>query len=230
MIPTDVHGALKRIGASQLHHANTVTTSCTFLEHGGLLSRGYVEDHRLAQTPQPSDAIDKKFGIWNGVFVDHVDIHYRAGRTKGPNQYGPVLFVLDLDVLLDLPPGSDVHVTRTNPIHWTSGQTDHERWFATVDDLAKSISFGDFDKMLVITTPNREVPFLNRQVQVALDDPQRPMLSGIDAYAHAEKRLKMAAEAGGVKAGIAQHICRDDCVCVAKYRSYGAEYFESRFA
>ncbi len=81
-----------------LHHANTVTTSCTFLENGALLSRGYVQKYGLEQTPQGSDDIDKKYGIWDAVFLDQVDIHFRGGRRKGPNQYGPVLFVLDLDV------------------------------------------------------------------------------------------------------------------------------------
>lgn len=68
MTPKEVHRILTSIGAERLHHANTVTTSCTFLEHGALLSRGYVEDHGLKQTYQNSDALDKKFGIWNAVF------------------------------------------------------------------------------------------------------------------------------------------------------------------
>lgn len=117
MKPSDVYEVLKGIGASRLHHANTVTTSCTFLEHGGLLSRGYVESHHLEQTYQPSDDIDQKYGIWDRVFVDHVDIRYRAGRVKGPNQYGPVLFELPLDILLNLPTASDVLVTKMNPIY-----------------------------------------------------------------------------------------------------------------
>lgn len=70
-----------------------------------------MEKHGLRQTPQSSDATDKKYGIWDAVFLDHVDIHYRGGRKKGPNQYGPVLFVLSLDVLLRLPAGTDVRVT-----------------------------------------------------------------------------------------------------------------------
>ena len=39
-------------GVQYLYHANTVPTACTFLEHGGLLSRAYVENHSLFQTSQ----------------------------------------------------------------------------------------------------------------------------------------------------------------------------------
>lgn len=39
-------------GVQYLYHANTVPTACTFLEHGGLLSRAYIENHSLFQTSQ----------------------------------------------------------------------------------------------------------------------------------------------------------------------------------
>lgn len=65
MNPADVYHVLDGIGARVLHHANTASTSCTFLEHGALLSRGCVEGRGLSQTAQASDAIDKKFGIWD---------------------------------------------------------------------------------------------------------------------------------------------------------------------
>ena len=40
MNPREVYDVLIKIGARTLHHANTITTSCTFLESGALLSRG----------------------------------------------------------------------------------------------------------------------------------------------------------------------------------------------
>src|SRR4051812_37172943 len=103
MTPQEIHGVLVGIGATHLHHANTVETSCTFLEHNGLLSRGYVESNGLSQTAQDSDDIDKKYGIWDKVFLDHVDIHHRGGRVRGANYYGPVLFRFPVDYLLTLP-------------------------------------------------------------------------------------------------------------------------------
>lgn len=38
MKTSEVLDVPNRSGASRLHHANTVITSCTFLEQGGLLS------------------------------------------------------------------------------------------------------------------------------------------------------------------------------------------------
>ena len=43
---------LKKKGVSHLYHANTMITACTFIENGGLLSRGAVEDLGLSQSPQ----------------------------------------------------------------------------------------------------------------------------------------------------------------------------------
>jgi hypothetical protein len=229
MTPSEVYDILRTCGATELHHANTVTTSCTFLEQGALVSRGFAELHCLSQTPQGSDDIDKKYGIWNSIFLDHVDIHYRAGRKKGPNQYGPVLFVLDLDVLLHLPAGTNVRVTRMNPVHWSNKQEDNERWFQSNDEIRANLNFGDFDKMLVIDSPNDKVEFPDTRARISLDNPNRKMSDGEDAYSHAEQRLKVAAQNGGIIADIAPHRCRDGCVCIAKYARYQAGSFDSIF-
>ena len=218
----DVYDVLKKIGATDLHHANSVTTSCTFLEQGGLLSRGFVEEKKLAQTKQGSDAIDKKYGIWHRVFVDHVDIHDRGGRKKGPNQYGPVLFIFDLDILLSLPKGSDVLATKINPVHWYDKQPDKDRYFLTPDELAQSIRFGDFDKMLVIKTPSDRVDFPNNTARILLDDPERKISSGKDAYTYAHERLKDAATKGGVKLRIEKRDCQDGCICLKKYSNFSS--------
>ena len=144
MKPVDAYNILKQIGTTKLHHANTVTTSCTFLEQGGLLSRSYVENHNLTQTPQYTDAADKRYGVWNLIFLDTANIHYRGGRVKGPNQYGPVLFVLNIDALLWLPEGSDVSITKDNPSKWYEGQTDDQRWFQSMEEIQSYITDGKF--------------------------------------------------------------------------------------
>jgi hypothetical protein len=226
---TEVFDVLKDIGATLLHHANSVTTSNTFLEQGGLASRGFVEDHGLKQTPQSSDEIDKKYGIWDRIFVDHVDIHDRGGRRKGPNQYGPVLFRFDLDILHGLPAATEVLVTKTNPVHWYDNQADSDRWFETAEELAKSIRFGDFDKMLVIKTPSGKLDFPNDRAQIILDDPRRQVSSGEDAYTHAEKRLKVAATVGQVKAYIERRECQVGCICIEKYATYKPERIDFWF-
>jgi hypothetical protein len=228
MKPSEVFEVLKKIGASRLHHANTVITSCTFLEQRGLLSRGFVEDHGLAQTPQYSDGDDKKYGIWNDVFVDTSDIHYRGGRVKGPNQYGPVLFELEPDVLLSLPKGSEVLVTKKNPVHWTNVQADDARWYLTVDELAQNMRVGNFDQMIVVRTPSGTVKF-PAAVRISVDDPQRALQSGADAFGHAVERLKQAAAIGKIDVEIRKHVCRGDCICLEKYKGYEKKYFDTRF-
>lgn len=84
--------------------------------------------------------------------------------------------------------------------------------------------------MLVITTPDRNVDFPGKQVQIALDNPQRKTSSRTDAYAHAEQRLRAAAKVGGVNVVIGKHGCRGDCSCVEKYQAYESKYFDSRFS
>lgn len=225
----DVYDVLKKIRATDLHHANSVTTSCTFLEQGGLLSRGFVEDKKLAQTEQSSDAIDKKYGIWHRVFVDHVDIHDRGGKKKGPNQYGPALFVFDLDILLSLPKGSNVLVTKVNPIYWKDKDTDEDRYFLTPDGLAKVIKFGEFNKMLVIETPSGRLDFPNRTAKIILDDPERKVSSSKDAYDYAYQRLTAAAKKGNVKLAIDKRNCQNGCICVEKYSKYNTQQMDFWF-
>jgi hypothetical protein len=86
----DVIRTLDRKGNGYLYHANTIRTSCTFLANGGLLSRGAVEARGLQQTPQRSDGDDRRYGVWDDIWLDGVDIHAQARRE---NVYGPVLFI-----------------------------------------------------------------------------------------------------------------------------------------
>ncbi|MCP3145003.1 hypothetical protein [Pyxidicoccus xibeiensis] len=221
MEPEEIYAVLRGINVTHLHHANSVRTSCSFLQQGGLLSRSFAEHYNLPQTPQPmSDELDKKFGIWHCLFLDHVDIHERGGRKKGPNKYGPVLFVFEVDVLLKMPPETKILVTKSNPIHWSVGQSNADRWFLTQQEVAANLNYGAFDKMLVIQTPSQKIDFPNRSATIFVDDPQRQVSSGADAYAHAESQLRAAAAAVGVAASIDQHSCRSGCICVDTYARY----------
>ena len=211
----EVFDALKKIGVTHLHHANSVTTSCTFLEQGGLLSRGFVEQNKLAQTPQDSDSIDKKFGIWDRIFVDQVDIHARAGRVKAPNEYGPVLFVVDLATLLQLPAAANVLVTKENPIYW-EGKPDPARWFQNVDELAKGVRLGTFGQMIMIQAPSGKLDFPNGCAQIVLDNPHQKLSSSEDAYTHGVGRLNAAASIGKIKVSVESRQCQPDCVCPKK--------------
>ena len=219
----DVYNVLKKIGATHLHHANSVTTSCTFLEQRGLLSRGFVEDHGLNQTAQSSDETDKKYGIWHRIFVDHVDIHDRAGRKKGPNYYGPVLFVFGLEILLGLPASTETLVTKMNPVHWRDNQSESDRYFQSAEELSKSIRFGNFDKMLVIQTPSGKLDFPQREARIILDDPKRQVSPGKDACSHAAEQLNAAAAIGKIKASIERRECQSGCICLQKYATWSVQ-------
>jgi len=125
-----VYEVLENKGVSEIHHANSVITSCQFLRQGSLMSRGNIERKGLFQTVQKSDDLDKKYGIWFDVFVDSVDIHDRAKRA---NAYGPVMFVFDAKLIEKAYTGR-VWVTKLNPTKW-EGKSREERWFSSADDL-----------------------------------------------------------------------------------------------
>ena len=96
MTNKDIQRILLEKEVAHLYHANSMATACTFLENGGLLSRGAVEDFGLYQTPQETDATDKLLDVYYDIFFDSVDIHERIGKI---NHYGPIVFVYSTDVL-----------------------------------------------------------------------------------------------------------------------------------
>ena len=208
---TTVYQVLTAKGILELHHANSVTTSATFLSVGGLAYRGYVADHRLAQTPQSSDVIDRRYGIWHDVFMDTVDIHDRASRR---NFSGPVLFILKSAVLLSLPNGSEVLVTKKNPTNWTSGEPDSARWYTDGTELSASLSRGTFGQMIVVRTPKGSLPFEEGSVRMLLDDPQRDLSDG-PAYAHAKAQL--AGQQSKSNVPLSKRNCSLRCQCVNQY-------------
>ena len=132
-----VCSALAAKGVDEIHHANSVITSCQFLRRGSLLSRGTIQRQSLYQSAQSSDRTDKKFGLWFDVFTDSVDIHARARRA---NVYGPVLFVLDAAIIAKAYTGR-IWVTKKNPVKW-GADTPADRWFQTVEDLEANLLRG----------------------------------------------------------------------------------------
>jgi hypothetical protein len=216
----------------QLHHANTVTTSCTFLQLDGLASRGHITDLGLQQTPQPSDSIDQKFGVWYDVFMDTVDIHARASKR---NLYGPVLFILDVGILKALPPKSEVLVTKKNPIYWDDGDSEDARFFTTPEELEtfhRTSPFGikgTFGLMVVIRTQSGILSFPDGVVSVVVDDPERPLSDGTPAFPHAISRIKEASRLGGTHFAATKRICRDGCICLREYGALSSREFDQLF-
>ena len=150
-------------------------------------------------------------------------------KKKGPDHYGPVLFVFDLDVLLGLPGGTNIEVTKKNPVNWRGNEQQGDRWFPSPGELAASIHFGDFDKILVIQTPSGKLDFPGRQARIILDNPQRKVSAGEDACTRARNRLTEAAAVGKINAAIAQRDCQNGCVCLDKYAVWNVQKIDSYF-
>jgi hypothetical protein len=154
-------------GINYLYHANTVTTACTFLSNGGLLSRGTVERLGLPQTPQMSDSLDKEYGVWNDIFLDSNDLHEKFKRQ---NHYGPVLFKFKIGVLdyVDLPP---LWITKDNPTRWSFGQTEQDRYFQSFDELVRFYVYGAYREMITLRFTNNKLPFDPYLEEVIVDNP-----------------------------------------------------------
>ena len=120
---------------SYLYHANTVCTSKSFIEKRALLSRQYMEENGLELTPQNTDELDKKFGIYNETFLDGWDL---AELYKKPNIYGPVTFKFKVDILLQ---SKTLRITKLNPYYWHK----EEGWFSSEEEYTQR--FPNFDKL-----------------------------------------------------------------------------------
>ena len=214
----DLIPILKAKGVQKLFHANTATTSCTFLQIGGLASRGYIDRNGLLQTPQDSDDKDRKFGVWDDVFLDTADIHERARKV---NSYGPVLFALDVEVLGRLPAGSDVRVTKKNPMFWHDGQAQSDRLFTTLAEIQADLVRGRFEQMLMLRVPDQWLPFPAYPVPIELDDPQQTLPSGA-AFDRAAQLLNSAGAANRRGISVVKRRCQLGCMCLATYAKSGS--------
>ena len=215
----DVYPVLRSKGISRLYHANSVVTSNSLLQLSGLASRGCVERHGMSQTEQYTDAGDRHFGVWNDVFTDSVDIH---ARRSDRNQYGPVLFVLDARLLLELPDGVEILVTRRNPTKWVDGQSNQDRYFLTAAELSKGLIYGEFDQMITFRTTDGILPFGGRLAQIILDDPQVRRADGSDVFTSGQEAIQAMAAARGIVAPVVKRTCNVGCRCVRTYASNGA--------
>jgi hypothetical protein len=166
-----IYQVLKKKGIEYLHHANTVATSLTFIEVGALLSRQFVEANDLNQTVQKSDTEDKKFDVWDSVFLDGEDLHKRYRRA---NKYGPVLFKLKLDLLIS-PSIQYLYVTKSNPWYWKDSTTIDQKYYKTIDELSLDYLTGkrlDSQIMFTIRTPEREIKLKKYLHSIVIDIPK----------------------------------------------------------
>lgn len=154
-------------GVFHLYHANTVETSISFLESGGLLSRGLCEDMNLPQTDQYTDETDRRYNIFYDIFFDSTEIQRRTGISY----YGPVLFVYSVDVIDTVQEGH-VRITKMNPDEWNDGIGETEQYFCTLDELSLHFDKDNFGQHITITDQRQPLSF-NYLRQIILSDPRR---------------------------------------------------------
>ena len=207
---------LRNKGVAELYHANSVTTACTYLQQGALMSRQCVVDQGLVQTDQYSDSIDKKYGVLNDIFLDGVDIH---DRGKSYNKYGPVVFVMSLDALLNDPNFENcILVAKSNPVKWKEGESDSDRYYLSPEELDLGYRFGDYGKSLLFRTKNGKVDLKPYLEKIILDDPECN-IEKHDAFGLAINALNVNAKKSGLS-GIAidKRECQHECQCVPTYQ------------
>ena len=204
-----------------LYHANTVVTSCTFFENGGLLSRGVVEDRGLFQTPQETDERDKQVDVFYDLFFDSIDIHR---RKRNLNHYGPVMFVYSIDLIDSLPEDS-IRITKDNPIRWHSGMTEEEKYFLSEDELKIGFAKGDFTQHFTIRHQMEPLSFKYLR-KIVLDDPG---VEDTRYFENAHQHLQKLIEQYAPTISLEVRQCPPECGCQEQYRSHRIGYVYHRF-
>ena len=180
MTNKDIQRILLEKEVAHLYHANSMATACTFLENGGLLSRGAFEDFGLYQTPQETDATDKLLDVYYDIFFDSVDIHEKIGKI---NHYGPIVFVYSTDVLETLPEGT-IQITKDNPIRWSPNTPENRRYFSSEEELYFGYTKGDFTQHITLRHQTEALPF-DYLEKIIIDNPMIDNASYFEnAYCH----------------------------------------------
>lgn len=178
MTNTEIYDYLRNKGITHLYHANSVATATSFINAGGLMSRGCVESYMYYQTSQVSDREDKKYDVFNDIFLDVIDLHeweygkkfseqyLRTGMLDynckfRANLYGPVMFKVNIDKMrgYDLP---QICITKVNPLFWGKhiGENtivdfkNNHAYFNTIEEYNSSFDDKTYEKMLTIKMPN----------------------------------------------------------------------------
>ncbi|TJZ82026.1 hypothetical protein [Paracoccus hibiscisoli] len=217
LVNAELHEVLSAKKVTHLFHANTVATSTSFILAGGLLSRGDVERRNIFQTPQSSDEDDKKFDVWNDIFLDAEDLHKKFQRQ---NKYGPVLFKFRIDFLLqgDL----DVWVTKSNPIYWREGQSSNDRYFKDTSELMKAWDEpGSQQRMFTIRKPGGPVlfPYLD-EITIDYFDGNVYGEQGLHAGTIAVHSLFAATESfRSLRSLVKTRECTPNCYCVKNIKN-----------
>jgi hypothetical protein len=197
--------------------ANTVRTSCTFIEQKGLMSREFVEYKGLTQTPQSSDEIDKKFDVWNDIFLDLFDLH---GYFPRQNLYGLVCFIVDNRFLIDNE-FNNIVITKTNPIYWDKSMNDDDKYYSTVKEYADEFEENIRrkciqQKMVTIHNTHKKIPLEKYLVKILLDNPL-VKIDDVILYNEAKQKLNISLEKSGFDKNILESRKCANCYCHENY-------------
>lgn len=204
-----------RKGMDGLYHSNSVLTSCTFIQKGALISRGMMEKLKLPQTSQMSDAIDKKYGIWNDVFVDSCDYHKRIRQR---NVYGSVMFKIDLDILKNEDNGN-LWITKLNPTKW-DGVDYSDRWFSSLEDVDENFTRGTFDYMIVFRHSGGFLNIKKYIEEIIIDDVELVKSSSpkLNLTTMGFGALVLAKSLSNLNISISARSCSPTCICDREYK------------
>lgn len=205
-----------------LYHANSVATSVTFLEQGGLLSRGAVEERGLFQTEQQTDELDQQLNIYYDLFFDSVDIHVWANDL---NSYGPITFVYSIDIL-DTLHDNIVKITRDNPIRWSTLMTEEERYFTDLNQMRLEYQKGIFKQHLTICNMHQPLPFEPYLDRILIENPN---IQNTSYFNNAFNRIQSILQNKGIRAPLEVRNCPADCNCQRKYHNYQEGFIYHRF-
>lgn len=207
-----LHKFLIEKDITHFYHANSLASASSYIYSNGLLSRGCVEDRGLFQTAQSSDEIDKKYDVWNDIFLDTVDLH---GHFPRQNLYGPVLFKFSINILLK--DEIDIWITKNNPIYWNKNTTKEDKYFQGIKDLIQC--WDNFDrqrKMFTIRKPRRPVLFESLE-EIMLDNPKVKIYGEVNLFVEAKEVLNQLTEnKSELREIIVQREC-NRCFCHDNY-------------
>ncbi len=168
----ELYALLKELDVKFLYHANTLATSISLIKEGALLSRKFVTDNGLPQTPQDTDHKDQLHGVWDSIFLDGTDHHVIFRRR---NYYGPILFKIKLEVLLS-EEFETVFITRSNPSRWPPNMEDKFKYYHSIAEVGKNYTAGKKreDAQIMFTFPNagKNMDFDKYLHSICFDDPK----------------------------------------------------------
>ena len=216
----DAKICLLQAGVNKLYHCNSVVTSLSYIQCGGLLSRQTAENMGLPQTSQETDTTDKALGIYNDVFFDSVDIHERAHRT---NDYGAVLFIYSIDVLDSLLT-YDIGITYDNPIRWDIEMSEEKRYLQSPSDFF-FFNKGNFCQHITVRNISTPLSF-DYLEEIVIDNPGEERCSYLD---NAVACLVDALRRQNLDIPLRIRTCPASCSCMEKYQNSKPGYTYHRF-